>query len=124
MGEKNYDYENEYRGKGRGKRCTRSALLVDKRLRCTAAHRKTAAQPGSKVRRCKRQIFLIGIESSAMFRGKHSANGSCFDGAEEKTSKGQRKQLVQVVPINSRQFERRKSLRHGANQFYTVCLER
>src|SRR5438874_7574598 len=53
-----------------------------------------------------------------MLGGKHSANCSRLDCAEKKASKGKRKQIIQVVPMNRRQFERRNSLRDDADQFH------
>ncbi len=102
----------------------RPALFINERLRRTSADGETATESGSEVRRCERQIFLIGIEPSAVLGDQHSPNRSRFDGAEKETSKGKRKQLVQILPVNGRQSERRNSLRHGSNQLYAVSLER
>ena len=124
MGEKEHNDENEDCRQSRGERCLRPALFINERLRRTPADGETATESGSEVRRCERQIFLIGIEPSAVLGDEHSPNRGCFDGAEKKTSKGKRKQLVQILPVNGRQPERRNSLRHGADQLYAVCLER
>src|SRR6516164_1537474 len=98
MGEKKHNNENEDCRQSGGERCLRSALFINERLRRTAADGKTATESGSEIRRCQRQIFLIGIEPSAVFGDEHSANSGRFDGAKKKTSKGKRKQLVQVLP--------------------------
>src|SRR4030095_4658210 len=66
----------------------------------------------------------MSIESSAVLCDEHSTNGGCFDRTEEKTSKGQRKQFVQIMPVNGRHFERRYSLWHGSNQFHAPRLQR
>ena len=70
--------------------------LVDQRLRRSAAYWKTSTQSGEQVRRSERQIFLIGIEPSAVFRGEHSPDRGRFDRAEKKASQRQWQQLVQV----------------------------
>jgi hypothetical protein len=37
-----------------------------------------------------------------MFRDKHSADGGSFDSAQEKAGKGQRQELVEIIPVNCR----------------------
>src|SRR6266550_6668169 len=118
MREKKYDYQNKYCSNSGGQRSARAALFIDQRLRRASAHRKAATQSSSEIRYRERQIFLISVEPSAMLGGKHSANCSRLDRAEKKASKGKRKQIIQVVPMNRRQFERRNSLRDGADQFH------
>src|SRR6266576_2656976 len=123
MREKKSDYQNKYCSNSGGQRSARTALFIDQRLRRAAAHRKATTEPGNEIRCRKRQIFLISVESSAMLGGKHSANCSRLDCAEKKASKGKRKQIIQIVPMNRRQFERRNSLRDDADQFHAVGLQ-
>src|SRR5260370_22660791 len=111
MGEKENDYKNEDCRQRIGERRACAGLFINERLRRTPADGETAAESGSEVRRCERQIFLIGIEPSAGLGDEHSPNRGCFDGAEKKTSKGKRKQLVQILPVNARQPYRPNSLR-------------
>src|SRR5215472_2284463 len=124
MGEKKYHCEDNHGGKSSRKRRLCTALFIYERLRRTAANRKTGTKSRSEVRHRERQIFLIGIEPTAMLGDKHPANRRRLHGAEEKASERERKQLIQVIPINGRQSERRNSLWYGANQFHAACLQR
>ena len=67
----------------------------------------------AKVRNCERQIFLVGVEASAVLGDEHSPNRGRFDGTKKKAGEGKRKQLVQIIPVNRWHSERRNSLRHG-----------
>src|SRR5260370_39129805 len=99
MGEKENDYKNEDCRQRIGERRACAGLFINERLRRTPADGETATEAGREVRRCERQIFLIGIEPSAVPGDQHSPNSSCFAGAERKTSTAQRKPLVTIVPV-------------------------
>ena len=59
-----------------------------------------------------------------MFRDKHSADGGSFDRAQEKAGKGERQELIEIIPVNCRHSHRRQSLRHIAEEFHAACIER
>src|SRR5690348_5268053 len=109
MGEKEHNYQDKNCSEGGREWCFRTALFIDERLRCAAAHWKAATESSEQVRRSECEIFLVGIESSAMFRGEHSTDCGCFDYTEKKAGQGQWKQFVQVTPVKSRNFQRRYS---------------
>src|SRR5215813_12190257 len=102
MGQKEHDNEDKNGSKSGGERCLCAALFIHERLRCASAHGKAATESSEEVRRRQCEIFLVGIEPSAVLGGEHAANRGGFDRAEKKASKGQRQYLVQVVPENSR----------------------
>src|ERR1700747_848925 len=89
MGEKQHDHQDKNRSESSGERCLRTAIFIDERLRCAAAHWKATTESGAQVRRRQGPIFLISIESSAALRGEHPADRGRFDCAEKKASQGQ-----------------------------------
>src|SRR4029077_13786530 len=122
--EKKYDNKNDNCRKGGGERCACAAFFINQRLRRATANGKAATESSEQVRSSECQIFLISIEPSAVLRSEHSPNRGRFDCAEKKAGQGEWQELVQILPVDGRQFERRNSLWHGADQLYAVCLER
>src|SRR6478672_9572741 len=123
MREKEHNHKNEDCSEGGRERCARTALFVDERLRRTTAHWQAATESSEQVRRRECQIFLVSVESSAVLSDEHPTNRSRLDRAQKKASKGERKQFIQVMPVNGRQSQRRQSLRHGANELHAARLE-
>src|SRR5438552_79735 len=124
MREKENDDKNEDCRQRTGERCACAGLFIDEGLRGAAADGKAAAQSGDQIRRREREIFPISVEPPAMFSDKHSTDGRRLDRAKKKTGKGKGKQIIEVMPVNRRQFERRNSLRHGADQFQAARFQR
>ena len=72
--------------------------------------------PATQIAGAERQELLVGIEPVAVLLREHPADGRRLDGAEDEAGERQRQEVVELVPADERQSERRQPLRNLPEQ--------